>query len=276
MFVEQAKPNIISLAEDREGSLWLGTREGKIWQLREGKWLAPANFLQTNAITAIVPDPDGSIWVGTSGGGLYRLQTGRFSHIGKSEGLLSDEIRTLYLDAQGTLWIGTAGGGLSRWRNGRMASFTTHEGLSDNTISQILEDDAGRLWLGSSSGIASVSKERLDELSAGKISNVYPQRFGLAEGMLSEECTGGFYPAGLKTRSGLLWFSTSKGVVVIDPRVQPAATPMPNTVLEEVLVDGVPDPLFHVSTKKSAGENGESETETRSWKRYASPRQTPG
>ncbi len=259
MFVEQAKPNIISLAEDREGSLWLGTREGKIWQLREGKWLAPANFLQTNAITAIVPDPDGSIWVGTSGGGLYRLQTGRFSHIGKSEGLLSDEIRTLYLDAQGTLWIGTAGGGLSRWRNGRMASFTTHEGLSDNTISQILEDDAGRLWLGSSSGIASVSKERLDELSAGKISNVYPQRFGLAEGMLSEECTGGFYPAGLKTRSGLLWFSTSKGVVVIDPRVQPAATPMPNTVLEEVLVDGVPDPLFHVSTKKSAGENGESE-----------------
>ncbi len=77
--------------------------------------------------------------------------------------------------------------------------------------------------------------------------------------MLSEECTGGFYPAGLKTRSGLLWFSTSKGVVVIDPRVQPAATPMPNTVLEEVLVDGVPDPLFHVSTKKSTGENGESE-----------------
>ncbi len=65
--------------------------------------------------------------------------------------------------------------------------------------------------------------------------------------MLSEECTGGFCPAGLKTKSGQLWFSTLKGVVVVDPRLQPGTEPMPNTVLEEVLVDGVPDPMLHTS-----------------------------
>jgi ligand-binding sensor domain-containing protein/signal transduction histidine kinase len=248
--IRSVPTNIISLAEDREGALWMGTREGKIWQLHEDKWLAQTNFSQTNAITAIVPDMDGSMWIGTDGNGLYRLINGSFQHIDKSEGLLSDAVRMLYLDAQDTLWIGTANAGLSRWRNGRISNFTTREGLPDNNISQILEDDTGRLWLGSSGGIACVNKRRLDELASGKIPAVYPQLFGRAEGMLSEECTGGFCPAGLKTKSGLLWFSTLKGVVVVNPRVQPTTALMPDTVLEEVLVDGVPDSMLHVSNSK--------------------------
>ncbi len=253
--IKSAKPNIISLAEDRDGALWVGTREGKIWQLRENRWLALTNFPSTNAVTAIVPDPDGSMWIGTDGNGLYRLFNGGLHHIGKPDGLLSDMIRTLCLDAQGTLWIGTADEGLSRWQSGHLANFSTREGLPDNNISQILEDDAGRLWLGTSVGIASVNKRRLDDLATGKIHTVYPQLFGRAEGMLSEECTGGFCPAGLKTRSGLLWFSTLKGVVVVNPRALPATIPMPNTVLEEVLVDGVPDPMLHVSNPRPARRN---------------------
>jgi ligand-binding sensor domain-containing protein/signal transduction histidine kinase len=255
--IDSAPPNIISLAEDRDGALWAGTHDGTIWELHESKWLEPANFSQTNAITAIVPDAEGSMWVGTAGNGLYRFVNGSFHHVEKSEGLLSDMIRTLYLDAQGTLWIGTADEGLSRWQNGSIANFTSREGLPDNNISQILEDDAGRLWLGSSGGISCVNKRRLDDLAAGKIPAVYPQLFGRAEGMLSEECTGGFFPAGLKTKSGLLWFSTLKGVAVVNPRVQPATTPMPNTVLEEVLVDGVPEPMLHALDPKIGLNNGQ-------------------
>jgi ligand-binding sensor domain-containing protein/signal transduction histidine kinase len=250
--IKSAPSNIISMAEDHEGALWVGTREGKIWRLHENKWLEPTNFFQTNAVTAIVPDGDGSMWIGTDGNGLYRLLYGSIQHVGASEGLLSKAIRTLYLDAQGTLWIGTADEGLS-WRRdgGYVASFTMREGLPNNNISQILEDDAGRLWLGSGGGIACVNKRRLDELTAGKITAAYPQLFGRAEGMLSEECTGGFCPAGLKTKSGLLWFSTLKGVVVVDPRLQPGTAPMPDTMLEEVLVDGVPVPMLRSSNPDS-------------------------
>jgi ligand-binding sensor domain-containing protein/signal transduction histidine kinase len=253
--IPSAPANIISLAEDSSGTLWVGTRTGKIYELRAGRWLVPANFIQTNAVTAIVSDTNGSIWFGTDGDGLYPFQNGNFQHISKGEGLGSVAIQTLYLDAQNTLWIGTADAGLSRWRNGRIANFSMREGLPDNNISQILEDNRGRLWLGTSRGIACVSKQRLDELAAGKIPAVYPQLFGRAEGMLSEECSSGVFPAGLKTKSGLLWFATLKGVVVIDPRVQPANSVPPNVVLEEVLVDGVPDPLFHSASSKTAREN---------------------
>ena len=248
--IKPPAPDIISLAEDRTGSLWIGTREGKIRQLDEGQWRAPMNFSQTNAITAILPDADGSLWIGTDGNGLFRFNNGSFQHMDKSNGLLSDALRTLYFDAQGSLWIGAGGEGLSRWQNGKIENFTTHEGLP-NDISQIMEDNADRLWFGTSEGIACVNKKQLDELAAGKISMLYPRHFGRAEGMLSEECTGGFFPAGLKTKSGLLWFSTLKGVVVIDPKVQPAVALMPNTVLEEILIDGVPVSMPYLSEPKT-------------------------
>ena len=134
--------NVIALAEDREGGVWAGTRDGQVWHGQQGNWAAQTNYSQTKAITAILHDTEGAMWIGTEGKGLCRFKDGARSHFERGAGLLSDWIRTLYLDAQGTVWIGTAGGGLSRWRTGQLTTFTTREGLPDNTISQILEDDA--------------------------------------------------------------------------------------------------------------------------------------
>jgi ligand-binding sensor domain-containing protein/signal transduction histidine kinase len=254
--------NVTALAEDSEGAVWAGTREGELWRWQNGAWTAQTNgAFQGHAITAIVQDAEGAMWVGSDGAGLHRLKGGTLTRLDKHSGLLSDLIRTLYLDSQGTVWIGTAGGGLTRWRPGRMATFTTREGLPDNTISQILEDDSGRLWLGSNRGIACVNKRELEELAEGKIPAIYPQVFGRAEGMLSEECTGGFCPAGLKTRAGLLWFSTLKGIAVVDPRPRGMETPAPMVVLEELVVDGVA--VAGVSEKVSRAVSG-SRTPTKS------------
>jgi ligand-binding sensor domain-containing protein/signal transduction histidine kinase len=253
--------NIISLCEGQNGSIWVGTREGQLWRLKSGAWLAQTNLSQSHPLTAIVPDVHGGIWVGTEGGGVYRLDDDKVSvHLNADNGLLSNLIRTLYLDEKGTLWIGTAGGGLARYQEGRVTSFTTREGMLDNTISQILEDGAGHLWLGSNRGISCVSKRDLALLAAGKISTVYPQVYGRAEGMLSEECTGGFYPAGLKTKSGLLWFSTLKGVVVVDPRLHVAKSSAPSVVLEEVWVDGVLDTNYQMESSLSEPPTGKNQT----------------
>ena len=244
---------VLALAQDQEGAVWVGTREGELWCLSQGNWVAHTNLWQTHPVTAIVHCRDGSVVLGTDGAGLDRYAGTNLTHFGKQQGLLSDLIRTLYLDAQQTIWIGTAGGGLSRWRDGRISTFTTREGLPDNTISQILEDDGGRLWLGSNRGIACVSKRDLDQLAEGRVSTIYPQVYGRAEGMLSEECTGGFYPAGLKTQSGLLWFSTLKGIVVADTHLRATGTPAPPVLLEEVLVDGTRQPNFKTLGRPASG-----------------------
>ncbi len=242
-----------ALAQDREGGVWVGTREGEIWRRWKGTWMQESNHWQTHAITVIGQDRDGGIWIGSDGGGLDRFKGDQHFHFDKQSGLLSDLVRTLYLDDEGVVWIGTAGGGLSRWRDGHMFTFTTREGLPDNTISEILEDHEGRLWLGSSRGIACVSKNEFEELAAKKTQALYPLVYGRTEGMLSEECTGGFSPAGLKSKSGLLWFPTLKGVVVADPRPDIADSSPPTVLLEEVLLDGVADTEFHVPTPASGG-----------------------
>lgn len=244
--------NIISLCEDRSGSLWVGTSEGELWRLQNGNLSSQTNFPETHPITSIVSGVDNQIWIGTEGSGVYSLKNGAFTHLNTANGLLSDLVRTLYLDAQGVLWIGTAGGGLTCYQDGQIRSFTTREGLADNTISQILEDDTGRLWLGSNRGISCVSKRDLQALAAGKISAVYPQVYGRAEGMLSEECTGGFFPAGMKSRSGLLWFSTLKGIVVVDPRLHLVKSSAPVVLLEEVWVDGILNTDYHVTNSAAA------------------------
>lgn len=231
---------ILALAEDFEGHIWAGTREGELWRLGHGTWMEQTNVWQNHAVTAIVPAPEGSIWIGTEGAGIYRLRSDGRTHFDKSAGLLSDSIRTLYLAMDGALWIGTAGGGLSCLKGERIKTLTMRQGLPENTISQILEDDAGRLWLGGSRGIACVSARELDDFANGRITNLYPQSFGRADGMPAAECAGGYFPAGLKTKSGLLWFSTLKGIAVTDPRHHPTNALVPTVMLEEVLVDGVP------------------------------------
>lgn len=230
--------SITALGQDGAGGVWAGSRSGELWHLAGGEWQVRTNCPGSHAITAIVFALDGTLWVGTEGDGLYRFDKGSLVRSEKVGGLPSGWIRTLYLDAEGTLWIGTAGGGLSRLQDNQLATFTTREGLPDNTISQIFEDDAGNLWLGGNRGIVRIKKRELDDLAAHRIPAIYPQVYGRADGMLSEECTGGFSPAGLRTQAGLLWFSTLKGIVVVDPH-HTVSSPAPGVILEQTLVDGV-------------------------------------
>jgi ligand-binding sensor domain-containing protein/signal transduction histidine kinase len=230
--------NVSALACDGKDGVWAGTRDGKLWHRQSGQWQAQALSQPGHAITALVPSPDGTLWVGTEGDGLYQCQQGAPGHWEKCTNLPSAWVSTLYLDGQGTLWVGTAGGGLGRLQGRRMATVTTRDGLLDNSISQILEDDEGCLWLGGTRGIVRASKHDLDQLAAHRLAAIYPQVYGQAEGMLSEECSAGFFPAGLKTKAGLLWFSTLKGVVVLDPRHCVSAPP-PIVAVEETWVDGV-------------------------------------
>jgi ligand-binding sensor domain-containing protein/signal transduction histidine kinase len=251
--------DVSAMGLDAKGGVWAGTEKGGLWHFTDEKWQALTNNSRPHgpAITAIAADANGVLWVGTEGDGLYRIDVVTPARRVKLNGLPGGWIRALYMDARGTLWIGTAGDGLSRLQDGRITTFTMREGLPDNTISQILEDNDGNLWLGGDRGIFRVKKRDLDDLVAHRISVVYPQIYGRTDGMLSEECSSGFSPAGLKTSAGSFWFSTLKGIVAIDPH-HTMNSPAPAVVLEQTLVDGVPE----LPVQNQAGSLVESKNES--------------
>ena len=231
---------VVALCENSQGGLWLGTMQGGLRLFRDGRvdFESVADGQPRHPVTAIIQEPDGRLWVGTSGGGLHRMEGGRSVTFTRRDGLPSDFIRTLHRDAKGALWTGT-GGGLARMVDGKWTAFTRAQGLPDEVISQILEDDRGNFWFGGNQGIFRVAGRELEEVASGKLSRVNPIVYGRAEGMESLECTGGFHPAGLKTRDGKLWFSTVKGLVMVDPENISVNETPPSVVIEDVVADGL-------------------------------------
>ena len=112
--------------------------------------------------------------------------------------------------------------------------------MGDDVVSQILDDDKGNLWLGCNRGILRVSKSELHAVASGSIRTVHPLVLDQSDGMLVPECTGGYSPAGLRSRSGMLYFSTVRGVVAVDPARFDSSPAPPPVVIEEVVRDGKP------------------------------------
>ena len=73
-------------------------------------WLAREPELHLPDVRTVTEAPDGTLWFGMSGGGLGRLQHGVLRQFRRSDGLSSDFVQCLHLASDGTLWIGTFNG----------------------------------------------------------------------------------------------------------------------------------------------------------------------
>jgi ligand-binding sensor domain-containing protein/signal transduction histidine kinase len=228
---------ITALGEDAHDTLWVGTSESHLLHFDGQEFVEFPHRVTRGAVTAFAFEPDGHVWVGSVAGGLQRIRADSDQIMRVATGLVSQSIRTLHRDAAGDLWIGTAGGGLSCRRRGQVFTFTEAQGLTARTILQIVEDDFGHLWLGTSRGIVSARMQDLEDCADGKLAFVHTRSIGLDDGMPVEECSGGFSPAGLKTREGQICFSTVKGLVFLDPRRQKPESSAPEALIEEVLVN---------------------------------------
>jgi AraC-like DNA-binding protein len=64
-----------------------------------------------------------------------------------------------------------------------------------------------------------------------------PTYFDETDGMASRECMGNVQPAVSRTADGRLLYPTRNGVAVVDPQRIPATHPVPQIVIEDVIID---------------------------------------
>ena len=230
------------LYEDFSGNLWIGTHGGGLncFDKKEKKFypFTTENGLSNNFILSIAGDKNNNLWIGTNKG-LNRLKNNRFKSYTREDGLSNDMIYDIYPDSEEVIWIGTNGGGLNRFKEEKFTSYTTESGLFTNVIYRIIEDNKGNLWMSSNNGIFTVSIKELNQMARGKRSFLSCKYFGEEDGMKSAVCTGGFQPAGCKTKNGTLWFPTIKGIVKMDPKTITFNTLEPPVFIERFLADGM-------------------------------------
>lgn len=183
----------LSLFEDAEGNVWMGTqaglvrfsrspvelvslpdasdsdfetvstdRDGSLWVAGTGlthlmdKAAIPAAFpaLHGARVRNVFRAQDGTLWVGTDGRGIFRLGPGNASaQFTTANGLVNNFIRGVIQSRQGDLWIATDEG-ISRWSRGLFQSFTVQNGLAYFSVRTMLEDRTGDLWIGTDRGLS--------------------------------------------------------------------------------------------------------------------------
>lgn len=90
--------------------------------------------------------------------------------------------------------------------------------------------------MGGNRGIFRVAKQELNDFADGKIKSVTSVVYGTADGMRKRETNAG-NPSALRARDGRLWFATTGGAVVIDPKNIKINRVPPPVVLEKVIGD---------------------------------------
>jgi signal transduction histidine kinase/ligand-binding sensor domain-containing protein len=154
--------------QDREGFIWLGTKNGlncydgytfKIYETN----FNDSTSISNSWINVIYQDKSGFIWTGTEGGGINRInrRTGKIdkftAHSDIPNSLCSDYIYALTEDADSNLWIGTVDGisVLDRKRKNFRSYLTDPKdknSLPWNTVYDIVTDSSHRVWIATFGG----------------------------------------------------------------------------------------------------------------------------
>ncbi len=186
---------VLSIFEDREGSIWMGTEAGGLNLLKSKKFntFTTREGLPNDLVKAIYQDPQGGVWIGSNGGGLTLFKNGKFTTWTTRDGLSSDVVLSLASDAAGTLWVGTPDG-LNRFRDGVFQVFTFADGLSNDLVRSVFVDRQGVLWVGTRDGLNSFHNDEF---------TTYTTQDGLANN---------FIGAIFEDSKGNLWVGTLGGL----------------------------------------------------------------
>ncbi len=153
-----------ALAEDRQGYLWIATRDGlarydgvgfRIWRVGDG--------LRDNFVWAVHVDARDRVWIGSKQAGLAMLDVDRrkFQHYDRAShpAIGSDDVWSIATTPDGAVWFGTGDGGLHRLSSDGTLRRFMHEpdnphSLPSPGVSRLVVDEQGALWVGTKGGVA--------------------------------------------------------------------------------------------------------------------------
>lgn len=152
---------LTSIAYDRDGVLWIGSRYLGIFACKDGKFTL---FNQQNApipdvgIAKVFVDRRNVKWFVSAGGALCSFDNSKWHVWGIEKYNVLNGVNCVCDDPQGNLWLGMEGGTILKFKEGKFAVMVNGNGFSDRsriagfgnsleTVVAIACDSKGRLWV---------------------------------------------------------------------------------------------------------------------------------
>ncbi|MEO8660892.1 MAG: two-component regulator propeller domain-containing protein [Bryobacteraceae bacterium] len=211
------------------GVVWAGTvSAGLSWRHQGVFHTNPA----IHGVTAIAESPDGTMWFATSDG-IHALAGGQWRAYSGTDGLPPGKVSCLFVDASGLLWIGTPVG-LAYLKDNRIEVPREVPPSLQEEIEGMAADEYGGLWISTFNRIARIRRAALLQ---GTVTSEDVREYGVADGLIGTEGVQRFRSA-VADSLGRIWFSTNRGISVVDPSRLTRASVPAIAHIEEVSVDG--------------------------------------
>jgi signal transduction histidine kinase/ligand-binding sensor domain-containing protein len=159
------------LLRDRDGGLWIGTRDRGLIHVHQGRTDAftISDGLSGDIICSLFEDREGNIWVGTTRG-LDRFRELSITTTSVKRGL--SDTNSLVAARDGSIWVATHDG-LIRLKNAQITIFRRSSGLPDDRVQSLFQDDRGRIWAFTDHGLAYFKDGRFMAVNGVPSAEVY-------------------------------------------------------------------------------------------------------
>lgn len=154
-------PNHITrnLWQDRAGNIWIAAFDG-IFRYDGESFTNITDSVSSARFFSVLADRKGNMWFGSIGSGAYFYDGKSFQNFTTEDGLLNNEVGSIYEDKKGNIWFGV-NGGASRYDGKSFRNYmingdlmredSSGETLPDfkrppNEVNAIMEDKAGKFW----------------------------------------------------------------------------------------------------------------------------------
>ncbi len=226
-----------TIASDRRGGVWIHDIDQGLLHWRNGK-------LENSPLS---PDFEGaqveSIHVDSTARAWISFADGRLVTVDRDDKVVVHQVaadigvyQAIYQDRQGTVWLG-ATGGLSRYQGGRLLTLHRTEGFPVESVSSIVEDEEGFLWLGVASGILRIDREEFERAAGSASGSMRYSVYDTSDGLAGTPRWFGKQGA-TRGPDGRLWFVTSRGISIVDPRIHSPSRPTTPVNVETVIANG--------------------------------------
>jgi ligand-binding sensor domain-containing protein/two-component sensor histidine kinase len=214
-------------------TLWLRDFYLRLFRLRNGELSTADDFPEVHRTGAsfIYAGKSGNLWIGSSGGKLVMRSAGGDFHT-YEPGI--GNVVCVFEDSRGAAWIG-GDDGLSRFADGRFTKVTRQNGFTGE-IKSIVEDALGFVWVGNSSGIVRLDPAEVEKAAQDPTYQVRFRLLNTADGVAGVPFSEG-RRSGVRSRDGRLWFITSSGVTIVDPRNLGQPLAAPTVKIESIVAD---------------------------------------